>query len=372
VRALLRSPLGKAAEFVLFAALPLFLVIGALPNAVHGHTVAYDFDHAYLPAAHSVVHGASPYGPLTRAALGSQHAYVYPPVVAFLLTPLTALPHVAADLVMTALVALALPALLALLGVRDWRCYGAALLWMPVGSAIHLGTVSLPLALAVALVWRWRAHSWRAGVVLGLAIAVKLFLWPLLIWLAATRRYRAALVAAASSVVFTLVPWLPLHGEGLRSYPHLLRVLSSLEAPRSFSPVALLADLGWSWSAAQATGYVLGVAVLAWAARTGVRRGSEADALALTLAASLLLTPILWPNYLVVLLVPLALLRPRLELAWLFPIALFAGPGIDPAVWQIALCLAALAAVTVSTLRTRPPARETETATGAIPQPASG
>jgi alpha-1,2-mannosyltransferase len=343
---MLRSPLVQGAELLVLAAVPLFLVVGALPGAVHGHTVAYDFDRAYLPAAHAVVHGASPYGPVTRSALGSQTAYVYPPIVAFLLAPLAALPHVAADLAMTALVALALPALLALLGVRDWRCYGAALLWMPVGSAIHLGTVSLPLALGVALVWHWRTQPWRAGVVLGLVVAVKLFLWPLLLWLVVTRRYRAALVSLVSGAAFLLVPWIPLRGAGLTSYPHLLSLLSSLEARRGFSPAALLADLGWSWSAAKAAGYAIGVAVLAWAAWTGFRSASrERESLALTLAASLLLTPILWPNYLVLLLVPLALARPRLSVRWLLPAALLGEAVIDPPRWEIVLFLAILVAL---------------------------
>jgi alpha-1,2-mannosyltransferase len=352
VRALLRSPLGQGAEFLLLAAVPLFLVIGALPNAVHGHTVAYDFDRAYLPAAHAVLHGTSPYGPVTHAALGSQTAYVYPPVVAYLLTPLTALPHVAADLVMTALVALALPALLALLGVRDWRCYGAALLWMPAESAIHLGTVSLPLALGVALVWHWRANSLRAGIVLGLVIAVKLFLWPLLLWLVVSRRYRAALVGVASTLAFFLVPWIPLRGAGLASYPHMLNLLSSLEAKRGFSPAALLAGLGSSWGAAQAVGYAIGAAVLVWAAWTGLRGTTgERESLALVLAASLLLTPILWPNYLVVLLVPLALLKPRFGLWWLLPAALLGEAVLDPSAWEIALFLGITAALVAACLR---------------------
>ena len=101
------------------------------------------------------------------------------------------LPAHAADVLVTVLAALAVPGILALVGVRDWRCFGATLLWMPTISAIHLGTVAVVLALGVALLWRWRDHAVRAGLVLGLVVALKLFVWPLILWLAITRRFKA-------------------------------------------------------------------------------------------------------------------------------------------------------------------------------------
>ena len=65
-------------------------------------------------------------------------------------------------------------------------------------------------------------------------------------------------------------------------------------------------------------GYALGVVLLVLAYR---RRGSDSSALGLVCAASLLLTPILWPNYLLIMLVPLALLRPRFGVVWLLPVS---------------------------------------------------
>ena len=338
-----RSPLVRALELWLLAVTPVVLLVGAARSWSHSHTLAWDFDRAYLPAAHLVVHGSSPYGPLTRAALSSQTAFVYPPLGAFLAAPFTVLPAHAADVLVTVLAALAVPGILALVGVRDWRCYGATLLWMPTISAIHLGTVAVVLALGVALLWRWRDHAVRAGLVLGLVVALKLFVWPLVLWLVITRRFKAALVAACSSVVFLLVPWIPLGGAGLTAYPHRLSELSSLEAKRGFSPAALLAHLGVGWTVAQAVGYALGVALLVLAYR---RRSSQETALALLCSASLLLTPILWPNYLLIMLVPLALLRPRFGVVWLLPIVLIGQPVIDPPVWEIAVFLAILAVFT--------------------------
>jgi hypothetical protein len=334
-------------ELWLLVLLPIYLLVGTARSAVRSDTIAYDFDRAYLPAVHLVLRGLSPYGPSTRAALSSQTAFVYPPIGAFLAAPFAALPHHAADIVVTVLAVVAVPLLLALVGIRDWRCMGAAVLWMPTFSAIHLGAVSVVLALGIALAWKWREHSVRTGLVLGVVVALKLFLWPLLLWLVITRRYKAAMIAGCSTILFVLVPWIPLRGAGLVSYPHRLSVLSSLEAKRGFSPAALLAHSGLNWTAAQALGYALGVTLLALAYR---RRSSEASALGLICAASLLLTPILWPNYLVIMLVPFALLRPRFSVLWLLPVILFGQPAFAPPAWEIAVLLGILAVLTLPAL----------------------
>lgn len=344
VRTSSRSPLLGVLELLLLAVTPIVLLAGAARSWAHSHTLAYDFDRAYLPAAHLVLHGSSPYGPATRAALGLQTAFVYPPIGAFLAAPFTALPAHAADILVTVLAALAVPAILGLLGVRDWRCLGASLLWMPTVSAIHLGTVTLVLVLGVALAWRWRNHAVRAGLVLGFVIALKLFLWPLFFWLLITRRFKAAVIATASSIAFFLVPWIPLGGAGLLGYPHRLSLLSSLEAKRGFSPTALLAHLGVGWSAAEAVGWAMAAVLIVFAYRL---RNSETSALGLVCAASLLLTPILWPNYLLIMLVPLALRRPRVDVMWLLPVILIGEPVIDPPAWEIAVFLAILATLTL-------------------------
>src|SRR3954471_13011957 len=135
VRTSPRSPLLRVLELWLLAVTPVVLLFGAARSWSHSNTLAWDFDRAYLPAAHLVLQGSSPYGPLTRAALSSQTAFVYPPLGAFLAAPFTALPAHSADVLVTVLAALAVPGILALVGVRDWRCFGATLLWMPTISA---------------------------------------------------------------------------------------------------------------------------------------------------------------------------------------------------------------------------------------------
>jgi hypothetical protein len=78
----------------------------------------------------------------------------------------------------------------------------------------------------------------------------------------------------------------------------------------------------------------MGIALLvlaARAARTSADAPCERDrrSLVLVLAAALVLTPILWLHYLVLLIVPIALARPRLSALWLAPLVLTAFEALN-------------------------------------------
>ena len=51
------------------------------------------------------------------------------------------------------------------------------------------------LMLPVAVAWRYRDRARIAGIALGVAVAAKLFVWPLVVWLLLTRRFAAAVWA---------------------------------------------------------------------------------------------------------------------------------------------------------------------------------
>ncbi len=85
------------------------------------------------------------------------------------------------------------------------------------------------------------------------------------------------------------------------------------------------------------------------------RRGDDAGSLALALAAALVLTPVVWQHYLVVLVVPLAAARPRMSAVWLLPVALWLAPtNGNGAWWQTPLVGATAAVLVVATVRRRP------------------
>jgi len=96
---------------------------------------------------------------------------------------------------------------------------------------------------------------------------------------------------------------------------------------RSFSPLGLFEALGLSRGSAR-----LGVAILAVGALAAIfaaARGKDGDrrSFVVALGAGLLLSPIVWLHYLVLIFVPIALYRRRFSAAWLVPFAYWLLPG---------------------------------------------
>ena len=158
--------------------LPALVLVLVFAAAIGDGSYGIDFRQVYH-ASQDVLAGRNPYPDRDALLTASGEPWVYPPLLALLLAPLTLLPIGAASvLVMLSLVAVALAVPYAL-GVRDWRCYGIVMLWPPVISAIQTGNVTLWLALAAALAWRFRDRLVPASASVGIALAVKFLLWPL-------------------------------------------------------------------------------------------------------------------------------------------------------------------------------------------------
>ena len=287
--------------------------------------LAWDVRFAYLPAAEAILAGDSPYPALDDPILEDQKGYVYPPQLAVVLLPLTKLPIDLVALIVTAGMLAMLWLTLRILGIRDVRCYAAALLWMPVASGLLLANVSIPLALALAVAWRYRDSVREPAVALGLAVSAKLLLWPLFVWTLATRRVRTTLWAMAVGVVVTFVAWAAIGFDGLGGYLDLLRRLSDIQSENSYSIVGMASTLGLSSAVGQGLTVVLGGALLV-ACVVLARRGDDLRSFTCAVAATLALSPIVWLHYLVLLLVPLAISRPRFSIVWLLPILLWSSP----------------------------------------------
>jgi hypothetical protein len=319
-------------------------------------SLAIDFARAYLPAAHKVVHGHSPYAPITSKALALGSEFVYPPLTAWLVAPFIAVPVGVAEALAVVVAIAAVAATLLLLGIRDWRCFMIALLWVPTFAAVQTGNVALPVTVGVAAIWRFRDRRILPGVLVGLLIALKLYLWPLAVWLLVTRRTRGAALAAVTGVALLAVSWAPIHFTGLRGYPHLLSSVSKLERGNSYSVAALLAPIS-SWAVANAIGIALGVALLALAWRRA-HLHDERGAFVWAIAATLTLTPIIWMDYFVVLLVVIGIYRQSLEPLWALPLALWVGPQVSNGhPWQTSAVLAIVAITFVASTRSEPEPR---------------
>ena len=326
------SPVGltRRARVVYVAGIAPLVVLALLSLAhfiYHFNTgsLAFDFRGAYLSGAQAIIDGQPLYPSLDGPALASQTAYVYPPPLAYLVLPFTLLPESVAAVLAVVIVAAVLVATLALLGVRDLRCYASMLLWAPTVNALHMASASALVALAAALTWRYRATVWPLATAIGLGIAIKLILWPLFVWTVATRRFRSTALAGLVGGGVTLALWGALSFEGLDRYPAMLRRLAELEAEDSYSFVGALKSVGLADVASQAVAIVAGVALLV-ACVAFARRGDDLRSFTLSLAAALAFSPIVWLHYLVVLLVPLAIARPRFSAVWLLPLLLWLTP----------------------------------------------
>ena len=186
--------------------------------------------------------------------------------------------------IITVVLFAAVAATLAVLGVRDWRCYGAAYLSIPVLHDIRLGALTPLLALGLALVWRWRGAGAR-GLPLALIVVAKLFLWPLGVWLVATGRARIAVRGALLAVVASALGWAVIGFAGLADYPQAAERAGlgrSRGAATRSSPPDLALGFGPALARALAVG--IGLVLLAFCWREG-RRGFDERSLALALAA---------------------------------------------------------------------------------------
>src|SRR5439155_11168629 len=257
------------------------------------------------------------------------------PFLAWLVAPLHPLSGAVAGFLWTALSLVLVAAALWLLELRDWRCYAFAFVFLCTRSSIDLGTIEPLLLVAVAAAWRWRDRLVASAGAAGVAIVLKLFLWPLAAWLALTRRLGAATIAVGVAVALAFVSWAAIGFDGIGGYPDVLRRLADDESTSSYSVVALGVRAHLPLVAARVVAVLVAIALLAaagWVARDERRdvRDRDVATLTLCLAAAFAASPIVWIHYFLLLLVPLALARPRLSLLWFVP---FAFQSLAEAAW---------------------------------------
>ncbi len=334
----LRVAAVKITSVLAFAVAPSIAIVIMFVVAWGSDTLAIDFHNEIYPEAKELLAGENPFpGPDADLTRGSNH--IWPPLVGYAATPLTLLAPRAADVAIVALGLAAFLAALWIVGVRDWRVYGASILWAPVIGEMRTAHVTLILCLLVAVAWRFRDRMPVPGLTVGVAIGLKFFLWPLVLWLGATRRWRDAAISSllAATTLLLLLPFI-----SIAEYARILRRLGAAFDQDGFSPYGLLMQADAPDRVARVVALAIGLAVLvlAWRLRSFV----------LFLAAALLLSPIVWLDYYAVLAIPLAVVRPRLSIAWLLPILTWGVPSSGAGAGDVATSLRVLAIFTVVTV----------------------
>jgi hypothetical protein len=274
----------------------------------------WDF-RAYYDGGQSYVHLHSPYVDPSLPDLAGQQNFVYPPPLAALFAPISLIPYPIAAALFIVGSGVLLGVALRVLGIRDWRCYGAVLLGLPLQKGLALGTLSPLLAVLLALVWRYRDRAAIAAPALSLLVVSKLFLWPVAILFLVTRRFRTFAAAVGITLVAVAAASLPLGPTVFSDYPRLVDAVSRLEATSSISLYSLAAALGLS--GVQSTVATVAVVGLLIVGASRCARTDECRAFRILVVAALASSPIVWEHYLVFLIVPLALWRPYFSPIWL-------------------------------------------------------
>jgi hypothetical protein len=335
--------------------LALAMLVSSEVAAVYrqrAHSVPYETDfHATIwQPARDVLNGIAPYA--NPHVPGFVPETVYPPLAFLPALPLASLNLETATALFQVVLVVAGVCILLALGVRDWRCH---LLWLltplmliPIVSV----DVTPVIVLCAALVWRWRDRALLAAGALSVAIAVKLLLAPLFLWLVLTRRYRAAAYTAIGAPILLLGPWAAVGFNGLLDYPATLRIDSRLWGADGAFVQALVRQTGLSSSVALAAGLAVAAVLVgvAW-------RSSELLAFALVSAAALALSPIGWVYYAGILIVPLAVRYPRFARPWLvlnaFWISWYYSPIAYKTIYLSVATIAAAAWLVVVAFRRR-------------------
>lgn len=339
------------------AVVALWVSIGGVLNHSAGQAAwGFDFHGGIWPAASAILHGTSPFPPADPHVLfGLKTAFVTPPALALPAIPLAALPFAAAIAIWNLMSLCAVVAALWILGVREWRMYALALCSFPMINTLITGQPNAFFVLLLALTWRFRDDV-RGPVAAGALIALKLVAWPLILWLLFTRRWRSAGCAAATAFVVLGASWALIDFKGLLEYPRLLAADAHAfeHWSQSLGLVGIALHLGLSPEIASVVAVTAGLAVCTLVVI--IARGSDAGWFSSAVVCGLLVSPLLWPHYLLVMFVPLAITRPRALAPWLVSVAMW--EMLSPANYVVNVCFV-LGSFLAITLWGPAPARRT-------------
>jgi len=308
---------GRSARVL--AGLGLLLLVVAAPAMRGGAGFGFDFA-CYYDAAARFVAGEGLYlartleGPFIHGGPGT---YVYAPPLAVALVPFTVWSFPDATMVWFAARVVLLALAIALMPVRAtirFATFGFMALSASLLSDLSLGNVNVPLLLGVVIGWRWLDRPVGAAALVA-TMTVRPQLAVIVAWWLLRRRWRLVAWATTTGAA-VLVATLPVVGIG--AYADFLRLLRNIQiagAPHNASLDALARGAGLAEPIAMAA--FLAGAMVALGTVVASRRLDTEAAYVVVTSASLLLTPLLWPHYLVVLALPAAFLAERGRSWWL-------------------------------------------------------
>jgi alpha-1,2-mannosyltransferase len=310
----------------------------------------------YAAAGHAVLHGARLYQ--LRFAWNLQ--FTYPPFAATAFVPLAVLPAVAARVLVTAASVVVLPLVsylaLRLPPVRDWLtreqairtalAFSTVAIWLePMRTNLEYGQINAFIALLLVGDLALLARGVRfGGALIGIAAGIKLTPAIFVVYLLATRRYRAAATAAWAFAATVAVSFIALPDDAAHYWRSSILNPARVGRIQNVANQSLLGALArtshtlnvnWAWLP---VALAIGGAGMVLAARAG-RAGHDAYGFALCAVTGLLISPISWSHHWV-LAVPALLIAAVTALrlrnrAGLVAIGLAAIAGWARLIWRV-------------------------------------
>jgi alpha-1,2-mannosyltransferase len=275
------------------------LVTAAIVLVLLPLSPAYDL-HVFLRAGYAVLHALQVYPRPGSPAVYSGFSFVYPYAAVWPFVPLSA---ISPELSTAVFFAVSISALFAAcVFAVDGDTWPATLVLCSsfAITGLQLGALSPLLCAGAVLLWRLRDRPVAVGVVAAAVVASKLFLLPLLVWLLLARRRRALAYASALTLVLLAAGFL-LGPIGPSAYVQILSELGAHEARAGFGLIGALLNLGVAPVVAQAAAMVLGVSLFVGAGLHYRRVHDERVVFGAAIVVSLIVTPVVWSHYLVLL-----------------------------------------------------------------------
>ena len=265
----------------------------------------------YYDAAVRLVATGSPYRTETLNGpwrSGTPDLYVYTPVLSLALVPLTSLGLSAATAVWLLFRLVLLGLTCALMPVPrsiKLASFAVAIVSAPVIYDLEFGNVSIIVSFLAVVCWRWLDKP-IGSFAIAASLAIRPWMGVIVGWWVLRRQWRALVWVAGGLLVIVAVS-LPF--VGLRTWLEWVQVLRNLSSEmgvhsnHDFGSTMLRLGLPQSLAfVCLLCGYVMAVVAILLSLRR-----DRAISYAVTLTATLLLSPLMWDHYLTVLIVPAAL-----------------------------------------------------------------
>ncbi len=309
----IRSALVRGGGGRLLLATQLAALVPLLFSITQGHLrfPAYRVDlDVYRLGSRALLNGDALYGTLPLTQDGQSLLFTYPPFAAILLAPFAMVPSWLATVGMTVLtlgvLAIVLVTVLRSLGTRvPWgRVAGLLLLaelLEPVQRTVYAGQIDLLLMALVVLDVLVESPRWPRGLLVGIAVAVKLTPAVFLLYFLLRRDTRAALTAGVSFVAATAFGFLVAGADSVRYWTDAVWNSGRVGEPTYAGDQSLLGLVTRLEVPARTAVWLALVAAVVALTALGMRRalaeGNGALALGLNAVCGLLISPISWTHH---------------------------------------------------------------------------